>query len=463
LTRTIPWPRAAAPGVQPGDLSAPFRHHYPVVVIHLSLLWFAHHHVSCRAVGFIFASLQALLPLGVPCHETARLWAFRVGLFLLRHPPRYPDWVFIIDSTLRLGNLKCLVILGAPLSRLAQLQTAPSLHDVMVLDVAVTSSCNAAFVEQRLSATSAAAGTPLQVISDHSGEMTKGVPLFQASRPGVVATYDVTHKLALLVEAELEGDPRWAELVKGCSTSLAKLQQTAGAFLMPPSLRTMSRYMHVDEHVGWAEKVLGVLDRRDVGELQKGLAVSPQEALAWLEKRLGWLREFRAEVGQYAEMMNLVKAVQAEVKNNGLSRQTPQRIQEVLGKYQQGRWAGLATEVAKFLSSEAGQVPQGQKWLGSSDLIESLFGVYKYASEASPFPEIGGNVLLLPVMTASLSGTLIRQALQSVSCQDVRHWVEEEVGVSTLAKIRRVLIPPAKPIAETSLPTQNQHEPRPDS
>lgn len=118
--------------------------------------------------------------------------------------------------------------------------------------------------------------------------MTKGVKLFQADHPRVVATYDVTHKLALLVEAELEADPRRADLVKGCSACLPKLQQPAGAFWMPPSLRTMSRYVHVDEHVGWAEKVLGVLDRQDVALLQEGLGGSRQEAVVWLEKRVGW-------------------------------------------------------------------------------------------------------------------------------------------------------------------------------
>jgi hypothetical protein len=464
LTRVAPWPTAARPGAQPGDLSVPRRHRYRVVVVHLAVLWLVHWHVSCRAAALIWGSLQRLLPFGAPCHETVRLWALRVGLFLLRRLPRYPDWVFIVDSTLRLGKLKCLVILGAPLSRLARLPAAPTLHDVMVLDVAVTDSCNAALVQQRLRATSRAVGEPLQVVGDHSGEMTGGVARFQASHPAVVATYDVTHKLALLVEAELGPDPRWAEFVKACSASLPKLQQTAGAFLMPPSLRTMSRYMHVDEHVGWAQKVLGVLDRQDVAVLSKDLAVSPEEAMAWLEKRLGWLREFRAEVGQYARLMGVVKAVQAEVKNNGLSRQTPGRLQEVLGTAAdgQGRWAGFISKVAGFLAEEAGQVPAGQRWLGSSDLIESLFGVYKYASARAPFPEIGANVLLLPVIAAPLSGAVVSQALQSVSGEDVRQWVQENVGASTLAKIRSVLLPSDQQAAENACLARNQHEGQPE-
>jgi hypothetical protein len=448
LTQTVPWPVACPPAACSEDLSAPYRHRYVVVVVHLALLWFVRGHVSCRAVSFIWASLLLLLPFGAPCHETVRLWALRVGLFLLRRVlPRYPDWVFIVDSTIRLGNRKCLIILGGRLGRLAHLPGAPCLQDVMVLDVAVTTQCNAAFVEQRLDTVRQRVGPAQQIVSDHSGEMTKGLKLHQAKCPGVVATYDVTHQLALLVEAELEADGRWAEFVKGCSASLPKLQQTAGAFLMPPSLRTQARYMNVAEHVGWAQKVLGVLDRQDVDVLARELKVRREEALLWLEQRLGWLRGFRGEVVQYARLMEIVKVVEKEVKNEGLSRQTPQRVQELLaaGGDSEGRWAGLLAKVRDYLDKEAGQVPQGQTWLGSSDLIESLIGAYKYASEDAPFPEIGANVLLLPLLSTPLSGTLVRMALQSVSTADVRVWVQQNVGDSTLAKIRGVLIPPDTP------------------
>src|SRR5262249_52638418 len=139
-------------------------------------------------------------------------------------------------------------------------------------------------------------------------------------------TYDITHKLCCLLEAELEADPVWLAFLKGCSTCLPKLQQTAGAFLMPPSLRTMARYMHVGEHVEWAQKALGVLDRQDAEVLAKDLQLAKQEALAWLEARLGWLRGYREEVGQYGQLLRVAKEIQSEVKNNGLSRPTPGRI-----------------------------------------------------------------------------------------------------------------------------------------
>jgi hypothetical protein len=426
--------------------AAPRGHRFAVLVIRLTIFWFVHLHVSCRAVCSVWNSLSAPLPSPGPGHQTVCTWAMRLGLFLLRRDlPRHPDWVFLIDSTLRLGNKKCLVILGARLSVMAGLDGAPATGDFTVLDVAVTVSCDADFVVGRLGQVCQRVGCPRQIVSDHSGEFTKGLPRFQKQHPDVVATYDVTHKMAILLETELEADERWLLFLKGCSGCLPRMQQTAGAFLMPPSLRKMARYMHVADHVEWARKVLGVLDRRDVAVLAKDLGVSSTEALAWLEQRLGWVKGFREDLRVWAALLELNKGVQAEVKNKGLSRQTPEQIQERFGQQvkqgqQAERWQRWWGRVVGYLKREADQVPEGQRWLASSDTIESLFGRFKNGTKGAPFPEMGANVLLLPVLlTSELPGELIRTAMEQVSGEEVERWVRQNVGDSTLAKIQRVL------------------------
>jgi len=154
--------------------------------------------------------------------------------------------------------------------------------------------------------------------------------------------------------------------------------------------------------------------------------------------------------------------VQAEVKNNGLSRQTPRVLEgRFAAEMEGGRWDGWWGRLVGYLKAEAGQVPQGQVWLGSSDVIESLFGQYKNASGRAPFPEIGGNVLLLPVLTAELTDALIRTALETVKGTDVELWIEQNIGDSTLAKIHAVLRPPeaATPRPEPPHdPTTIEHE-----
>jgi len=442
-------PSQDAAGGCHAELAAPRGHRFAVLVIRLTIFWFVHLHVSCRAVCCIWGSLSqtplSLPPLaGSPGHQTVCTWAMRLGLFLLRQVlPHYSDWVFLIDSTLRLGNRKCLVILGARLGVLAGLDQAPTTRHFTVLDVAVTVSCTADFVVERLEQVCQRVGRPRQIVSDHSGEFTAGLPRFQKQHPDVVATHDITHKLAILLESELEADERWQAFLKACSGCLPRMQQTAGAFLLPPSLRRMARYMHVADHVEWAQKVSGVLDRQDVAVLAKDLGVSQAEALAWLEQRLGWAKEFREDLREWSVLLECSKQVQAEVKNKGLSRQTPQQIEgrfgTVLG---QGRWRRWWRQVMDYLEEQGRQVPEGERWQASSDAIESLFGCYKNGTKGAPLPEIGANVLLLPVLlTSELSGDLVREAMEQVSGKDVERWTQQNVGDSTLAKIQRVLRP----------------------
>jgi hypothetical protein len=405
--------------------------------------------VSLRGVVLVLASLLGLwacaLPLRLPCAQTVRLGLLRRGLYLLRRAlPRRPDWVFILDHTIRLGQRKCLLILGTSLARVRDPAGALGHHDVVVLDLWVTARCTGEDVAERLRAVSARVGAPRQVVSDHGSDLLKGIGLFQAEQaalvgqPAVVDTYDVTHRLACLVKAELEPDPRWGALLRRCTSSLFQLQQTAGAFLVPPAPRRLSRYLNVDRHVDGACRVLALLGARDLTQVAGLLKMGAEEARAWLESKLGWLREFREDVGRYERLLRVVRQAQEEVKNHGLSRQTAKRVRQGLGADVLGdpRSRGFLARVLRYLRAEGGKIPSGQSWLGTRDVIESLFGKYKWLGDKAPYAEVGASVLALPVLTTELTAALLHEALSAVSVAQLGEWVSEHVGRSTLSKVR---------------------------
>ena len=98
----------------------------------------------------------------------------------------------------------------------------------------------------------------------------------------------------------------------------------------------------------------------------------------------------------------------------------------------QERFAG---QLRQALSREGDKLGRHQVGLGTSDVIESLFGKYKWFGEKAPYAEVGASVLALPVLTVDLRAELVREAMVSVSVQDVRVWVAENVGRSTLSKV----------------------------
>jgi hypothetical protein len=429
----------------PADLSAPPGHRHSGLVIRLCLVWYLDAHVSLRGVGQILLSLihllGGLLPLSLPYHQTVRSWMLRCGLFLLRRvvPPR-DDWVWILDHTIRIGQQKCLLILGASLEGLQGCQDALEHHQVVVLDLWVTAHSSGVDVEDRLAKLAERVGKPRQIVFDHGSDLNKGIHLFQADHPAVIDTYDVTHKLACLVKAELEPDPRWAEFVRRCTSSLFQLQQSRGAFLTPPGPRSLDRYMNADRHTNWAGRVLALLDVPEKAEVAGLLGLSEAEARSWLEEKLGWLRDFRPEVGHWQRLLGAVQQTEQEVKNHGLGRQTAARVWGQLAPevFQDARLADFLTELRGYLKEEGGKVPAGESWLGTSDVIESLFGKYKWFGEKAPYAEVGASVLSLPLLTVELTADLVREAMISVSVEDVRTWVAENIGRSTLSKVSAV-------------------------
>ena len=91
---------------------------------------------------------------------------------------------------------------------------------------------------------------------------------------------------------------------------------------------------------------------------------------------------------------------------------------------QDARVPRLAEQIEGFLSAEGAKVATGQALLGSSEVIESVFGSYKQYVERSVWSEIGSNVLLLPVLLVTVTTELLGRALQAVRGREVWAWCQ---------------------------------------
>jgi hypothetical protein len=369
----------------------------------------------------------------------------RVGLFLLRRPlPRCSDWVFLVDLTIQLGEHKCLVILGVRLSALRRTGYSPAHHDVQVLSVAVLTRCNGETVAAHLGTLSKRLGVPMQVVSDHGSDVLAGIRSWKRTEQDhqrVVETYDITHGLAILLKNRLEPDARWASFVQACQSTRQQLQQTAGSFLKPPAWRSKARFLNLESHLKWANDMLVLLQGTEVATVAEQLGVGEAKAATWLEEKLGWLRAYACEVRAWSYFQEVVQVAEQEIKEGGLSRTSWRRVKGRL----KGEGPPVRTEnafreqVLSFVREEGAKVPARQKYLGSTDVLESLFGKYKDLAAQAPCREITANVLMIPLLVTTLTADLLRQALETVRAQDVEEWLDEHLGPSPQKKKRAVL------------------------
>ena len=79
-------------------------------------------------------------------------------------------------------------------------------------------------------------------------------------------------------------------------------------------------------------------------------------------------------------------------------------------------------------------IPEGEIFLGTSDVIESIFGKYKLFSQRCPMNELGVMVLTMVLVTADFTVHFIKQALETIRSKDVKIWQEQVFGQSTLSK-----------------------------
>jgi hypothetical protein len=162
-----------------------------------------------------------------------------------------------------LGELKCLVVLGIPA---ASAWPRSGIRRVMRHDGAGRGGDRAKY--RRVGGGGAATGecargVPVQIVADHGSDVRKGIALFRQQAPSCVETYDISHAVATQLKAHWRDDAHWQGFLKQTGATLSRFQQTDLAFLLPPRQRTKARYMAIDAHIEWAQRLIAYHDQGD--------------------------------------------------------------------------------------------------------------------------------------------------------------------------------------------------------
>jgi hypothetical protein len=396
---------------------------------------------------------EYLVGIRKPCHETLRRWLLRIGLYILQRPvERVADRVWIVDHSAPVGPEKCLLILGVRQAVVRAKKWALTHQDVQVLQLGVMSHSTGELMEHHLHELALRVGVPEQIVSDHGADLTKGIRLLREKFPAIIDTHDISHKLACLLKADLSKDARWQAFLTACAKARPRLQQTQGSQLMPPEVRVKARYMNLHRQVDWAQRRLAYLDGPADPKLAKKLGLTADEARAWVMERIGWLYDFRDDMALYGALMQIVRTAQTVIKKEGLRRDSRERVAQALPADlpQHPRIQQLLDQLNRYLEEEGAKLSTSEGYLGSSDIIESLFGKHKLFTEHGTHKGIGPNILLLPLLTISWTAALVREALENTSCQAVTKWQKETFG--------KIVTAP-KDCPSEKLRDQNQHDP----
>jgi hypothetical protein len=372
-------------------------------------------------------------------------------------------------------------------------------QDVEVLSLEILDTTVGRIILEKLNNLAKRVGTPIQIVSDRGSDIKKGIDLYLENNLQTIATYDITHKMANLLKQELSEDGKFQEFFKECSLTRQRVQQTDLCFLSPPTQRAKSRYHNLDILISWAIAMIKfeekqdfsaidntyVLDRnayrllrpkvskstinslkrvkpevyKNLGEFSRAMSkvltieiwqvhrkhICQAASLGSRKfyEKLGWLVDYRSEIQTYAELLALIGSAQTQIKNQGLHHQScsqwleslsprlaPSAVNPIVGEFQR--------RIEEYLVDETNKITTDLTLLGSSDVIESLFGKYKVFAQRRPIKELGTSILLIPLSTIEITIGLVKEAMESISFADVSTWTKSIFGSSMLSRRRNL-------------------------
>ena len=285
-------------------------------------------------------------------------------------------------------------------------------------------------------------GVPLQIVVDGGSDINKGTRLFCEKHFNPKQFSDLSHKLARLLEKHLKDDDEWNLFVNCVSVAKAQSQQTPLAYLTPPARRTQARYMNLHTMIRWAVRMLKYKYRDNFEVLGMGFGLDEQRALvleqrietelAQLEpnqieeieihclvERLRGLvtenpRENRA-ISLYSTLLQMVEAVEVEIKTKGLNRKSVASSQKsLIALGQCERSIAFARDIMEFLEQQVTKVPIWKNYLGSTNIIESLIGKFKLLNQRIVVNGINQSALLFGSIMANITPEKVKTAMETV-------------------------------------------------
>lgn len=370
---------------------------------------------------------STLLPeqIRIPSWYTSRLWLLKLGHYkLTRAKEHADDWIWIVDHSVQWGVEKCLLILGIRAKDLPK-NRALAYHDLEPIELLPVTKSNGEIVYEQLIQAANKTGIPKSIVSDGGSDLSSGIKKFTADHKYTIYIYDIKHKVALLVKEVLESDTAWASFIEFSSIAQSYMRQSDVAALAPPNQRSKARYMNVDILVNWAKKVLNIPEEK----INKLFKTEEKERL------LGWLDNFSDDIERWTKIITIADAVITFVSINGLYRGITDDLINILPESPCGSIPDQFQEkILTHLAYQEYRVYVGDTIVGSSDVIESVFGKFKNIEKEQSSSGFTNLLLALPAILAETSADIIKQAMEATKTIDVWNWLKNNIGHSVQAK-----------------------------
>jgi hypothetical protein len=104
----------------------------------------------------------------------------------------------------------------------------------------------------------------------------------------------------------------------------------------------------------------------------------------------------------------------------------------------------VASELVSFVLHESFKAKSGERLLGSSEVIESIFGKLKHLEQNQAKSGFTGLILAIGAMVSKTTTEVIRKAMETVPTKHVLEWCRKMLGQSVQTKRKKAFATPEK-------------------
>jgi len=412
----------------------PSRHTYSIghIMMFISLVLFSGISMRGAANAIEIFIVQFQVNLLIPSWYAGRLWLLRLGLYKLKSPKKIAkDWIWIVDHTNQMGSEKCLLILGVRLSSLVS-NLCLKHEDVEPISLIPVRSSNGQIVWKQLEESVKRTGVPRAIVGDHGSDLKSGIEKFCKIHKKTDYIYDIKHKTASVLKHELKGNEDWESFCKYANQKRNEIQQTKLAPAMPPNQKSKARFMNIGRLISWGKKLLTFLKRPK----KESIEIDYED----LRNKFEDLKKYETKIEEWDELYQITKKAESLVRKEGLYKGCASKFEtELKNKVKTERGQRIANELVEFVEQESLKAKDNEKLLGSSEIIESVFGKLKRIEGDQDKSGFTGNVLSICAMVSKTTTETIKKAMETISTKELQNWCKENLGESIQCKRNRIM------------------------
>lgn len=406
------------------------RHKYTEFIVKLCVLLYTECNVSFRSVPKILQLLNNLLNLGLECIPSANTienWIKKSG-YKSYHSSKLKGKAYagITDESMMLGGEKFLMTLGIEAEK--EKEGALRKQDVHVLDISVASNWNSTGIKKVFSKVEEKMGSaPAYVISDNDTKLKKSI-----REKGYIHIRDVGHSMALIIEQVYGKNNKFKGFTKSLSAVKIREVMRKTSYLLPPAQRSIARFMNLSGIIKWGKKIINIFPQLDENEKQVFHFVESNH------KMLNGLSIIFKTVNNMLKILKTKGMSEENISTCISMLQTKMNIKDKEVKQ-------VKRSLTRYLEEEKLKLKDAKScWHASSDIIESMFGTFKFRRSKNRLNGITPYVLLLPLLTEigdieTCSKFDFKEALESVFMRDLDQWKENNLTENLSIKRRKKL------------------------